>query len=239
MKTTLFSLGLMALMLACIQGKTTQKTTATTALNTLSKEEQKAGFELLFNGKDFTNWHCYHRDSVKWEIVEGVLHTKGGNGDLVSDREVENFELTFDWKAAKAGNSGVFYMVQDKPDIPETYYSGIEYQVIDPENWPDKLHEEQKPGAVYDLYAPLVKAEKAVGEWNTGKIVVSNNNHIEHYVNGQKTADYTWNSDDYKQHLAASKFKDWPFAKVKKGHLALQDHGQEVWFRNIKLKTME
>lgn len=248
MKKQIVLMAVIGLMTACSSPKsgeqtqtdstTTDATEATdSTLNKLNNEEQTAGYQLLFNGKDYTGWHCYHRDTVGWKVENGIMHTKGGNGDLVSDAEYENFELAFDWKVGKAGNSGVIYMVQDDPNIKETYYTGVEYQVIDHDNWPDKLNDVQKAGAVYDLYAPTKLANKPVGEWNTGKII-SNKGHIEHYLNGEKVAEYDWNSTDYKERFAKSKFKDWPFAKKLKGHIALQDHGQEVWYRNVKVKTL-
>ncbi len=217
--------------------ETTEKKEVNT-LPTLTTEEQTAGFKLLFNGKNTEGWHAFHKDSVKgWEIVDGVLSTKGGNGDLVSNDEYESFELLFDWKLPKAGNSGVMYMMQDLPNVKETWHTGVEYQLIDAKNWPDTLHESQKPAAAYDLYDPLSAPAKDAGEWNTGKII-SNKGHIEHYLNGQKTADYIWNSEDFKKRVAKSKFKDKPFAKKLKGHIVLQDHGQAVAFRNVKIKPM-
>jgi hypothetical protein len=208
---------------------------------TLAADEQAAGFKLLFNGKNTEGWHPYKgiKDSTyKWEIKEGVLSTKGGHVDMVSDSAYENFDLRFDWNVGKAGNSGVMYMVQEnEPKTEATYFTGIEYQIIDHDNWPDKLNESQKAGAVYDLYDPLVIASKPAGEWNTARIVCDKG-HIEHYVNDKKTADYVWNSKDYLGRFAKSKFKDWPFAKKMKGQFALQDHGQAVAFRNIRIKVL-
>ncbi len=209
----------------------------------LSDEEKTAGFKLLFNGFNTEGWHPYRttkEDSLfKWKIEEGgVLHTKGGHIDMVSDSSFENFEVRFDWKVGKSGNSGFIYMVQEnEPKTESTWNTGIEYQVIDYKGWPDSLHPSQKAGAVYDLYDPLVLADNPAGEWNTAKIIC-NKGHIEHYLNGQKTADYIWNSKDYLARFAKSKFKAMPFAKKVKGQFALQDHGQEVAFRNIRIKAL-
>jgi hypothetical protein len=205
---------------------------------TLSDAEKAAGFTFLFNGVNGEGWHVYKKDSFSgWEIANGVLSTKGGNGDLVTNAEYENFELLFDWQVSKGGNSGVFYMVQDDPKIPETYYTGIEYQLIDDLGWPDKLEEGQKSGAVYDLYPPTKAMAKPVGKWNSGRIV-ANKGHYEHYLNGEKVAEFDWNSPDYIKRLKASKFKDWPFAKKTKGHIAIQDHGQAVSLKNVKIKIL-
>lgn len=204
----------------------------------VTAEEQAAGYKLLFNGKDTEGWYIYHKDTTpSWQIANGILSTKGGNGDLVTKEEFENFELTFDWKLPKAGNSGVMYMVQDLPDADRTWHTGIEYQLIDDKNWSSALQDAQKPGAAYDLYPPLVAAAKEVGEWNTGRIVCQKGK-IEHYLNSQKTAEFIWDSEDFKSRVAKSKFKDKPFAKKVKGHIVLQDHGQAVAFKNVKIKVL-
>lgn len=215
------------------------KTIVTPAV--LSDEEKAAGFKLLFNGVNTEGWHPYKntKDSTyKWTINDGVLATNGGHVDLVSDSSYENFELRFDWKVGKAGNSGVMYMVQENtPNTESTWHTGVEFQVIDHEGWPDKLHESQKAGAAYDLYDPLVLATNKAGEWNSSVISI-HKNHVEHYINGKKTADYEWNSKDFKERVAKSKFKAMPFGKVLKGQFALQDHGQAVAYRNIRIKTL-
>jgi Domain of Unknown Function (DUF1080) len=206
---------------------------------TLTDAEKAAGFKVLFNGLTPEGWHVYQTDSSNhWSINEGVLSTTGGHNDLVTNAEYDNFELVFDWKVSKGGNSGVIYMVQDEPKkIANTYETGIEYQVIDDKGWPDKLEDGQKAGAAYDLYPPKVAAANEAGEWNKGKII-NNKGHIQHFINDKMTADYVWNSPDYKARFAKSKFKDWPFAKKSKGHIALQDHGQAVAYRNIKIKEL-
>jgi Domain of Unknown Function (DUF1080) len=230
MRILYFCLALALAQMACQTQKSQDTASASTDTSAM------AGTDLFAEG-NFAQWHVYKKDTVTgWEINQGEIHTRGGNGDLVSNVPYENFTLNFDWKASKAGNSGVFYMVQDDPkNIAETYFSGIEYQIIDGENWPDKLEAGQYPGAAYDLYPPLVAAAKPVGEWNSGRIVV-NNGHVAHFLNGKKTAEYDWNSTDFLEKVAKSKFKDWPFAKKYKGHIALQDHGQEVWFRNVTIQ---
>lgn len=207
-------------------------------LPTLSDAEKAAGFKIIFNGLTPEGWKVYQTDSSNhWSITAGILSTTGGHNDLITKEEYENFELIFDWKVSKGGNSGVFYMVQDEPKtLVNTYQSGIEYQIIDDKNWNGKLEEGQKAGAIYDLYAPKVAAAKDFGEWNSGKII-NDKGHLQHFINGQLVADCVWNSDDYKARFAKSKFKDWPFAKKSKGHIALQDHGQAVAYRNIKVRS--
>jgi Domain of Unknown Function (DUF1080) len=249
MKKLILYFGVLSLLASCKETPKALENTVTKTVETTQKvvettlpaAEQTAGFKLLFNGKNINGWHPYKgtQDSTyKWQINEGVLFTKGGHVDMVSDSAYENFELRFDWKVGRAGNSGFIYMVQEnEPNTQATYHTGIEYQIIDHENWPDKLHESQKAGSVYDLYDPLVLASNPAGDWNSAKII-SNKGHIEHYVNDKKTADYQWNSKDYLERFKKSKFKDRPFAKKIKGQFALQDHGQEVAFRNIRIKTL-
>lgn len=206
---------------------------------TLTDAEKAAGYQLLFDGVSTKGWHVFLKDTAShWEIAEGVLSTKGGHNDLVSDAEFENFELIFDFNVGKGGNSGVMYGVQDDPKKHSaTYMTGIEYQIIDDTGWKDELKPAQKTGAVYDLYSPKVAASKGAEQWNSAKIV-SNKGRIQHFVNDQLTAEYVWNSPDYNARVAKSKFKDWPFGKTLKGHLAIQDHGQAVALRNIKIKTL-
>jgi Domain of Unknown Function (DUF1080) len=224
-------------------GETTENAkaieTIKAALPTLSDAEKAAGFKVLFNGLTPEGWKVYQTDSSNhWSITAGVLSTTGGHNDLITKEEFENFELIFDWKVSKGGNSGVFYMVQDEPKkYVNTYQTGIEYQIIDDKNWDGKLEEGQKAGAVYDLYPPTVAGAKDFDQWNSGKII-SDKGHIQHFINDKLVADYVWNSPDYKARFAKSKFKDWDFAKKAKGHIALQDHGQAVAYRNIKIKVL-
>ena len=206
---------------------------------TLTDAETVAGVKLLFNGQNTEGWHVYQKDStVHWEIKDGILSTKGGHNDLVTNAEYDNFELGFDWKVGKAGNSGVLYMVQEgDTSISRTWHTGIEYQLIDDKGWVGELHASQKPAAAYDLYDPKVLAANDAGTWNTARIL-SNKGHIQHFLNGQLIVDYMWNSPDFKARVAKSKFKDMPFAQKAKGHIAVQDHGQEVALRNIKIKEL-
>ena len=252
MKKISFFLTIIALASACNQ--TPENKTVATATpiqdismqkavveTTLTDAEKAAGFKILFNGKNTEGWHPFKnvKDSTyKWTIAEGVLSSKGGHKDLVTDAEFENFDLTFDWKVGKAGNSGVMYMVQEgDTSIASTWHTGIEYQLIDDKGWVGELHASQKPAAAYDLYEPKVLAANDAGMWNTARIL-NNKGHIQHFLNGQLVADYMWNSPDFKARVAKSKFKDMPFAKKAKGHIALQDHGQEVALRNIKIKEL-
>jgi hypothetical protein len=198
------------------------------------------GWSDLFDGKSTKGWHTYNKTEVKgWHVMGGVLMTHGGNGDLVSDKEYENFELEFEFKAAKKGNSGVIYKVTEKADLEHTFYSGPEYQIIDDKNYPDPIKDVQKTGANYDIQsANDLTIVKPAGEWNKGRLIIKNN-HIEHWLNGVKVVEYEYGSDKWKADVAKSKFASWEYAKPHaKGKIALQDHGDMVSFRNMRIKEL-
>lgn len=202
----------------------------------------------LFDGKTIKDWHSYHHDGVVgWYVEDGAMTPDGTGGDLVTNKEYENFDLEFEFKIPKGSNSGVVYKVIDSPDIKSTYMSGPEYQVIDDKGYLDgngklyDLKDTQMTGANYDVQPPTdFSLVKTPGEWNKGRIVV-NNNHVEHYLNGKKVVDYQYGSDEWKAMVAKSKFADWAYAKPHaKGKIALQNHNpkERVWYRNIKIREL-
>ena len=202
----------------------------------------------LFDGKTIKGWHSYHKDGVVgWYVEDGTLTPDGTGGDLVTDKEYENFELEFEFKIPKGSNSGVVYKIIDSPDIKSTYMSGPEYQVIDDKGYidsdgkPYKLKDTQLSGANYDMIPPAdVNAVKPAGEWNKGRIVV-NNNHVEHFLNGKKVADYEYGTANWKAMVAKSKFANWPYATPHaKGKIALQNHSpkERVWYKNIQIREL-
>ena len=204
----------------------------------------------LFDGKTITGWHSYHKTGVVgWAIENGEVTPDGTGGDLVTDKEYENFDLEFEFKVPKGSNSGVVYKIQDRPDILSTYMSGPEYQIIDDKayEWKDKdgkllhLANTQLTGADYDMYEPNDQnLIKPIGEWNKGRIVI-NNNHVEHYLNGQKVVDYEYGSDAWKTQVAKSKFAKWPYATPHaKGNIAFQCHSpkEKVWYRNVRIREI-
>lgn len=200
----------------------------------------------LFDGKTTTGWHTYGKEGVTgWMVMGGALMTHGKSGNLVTDEEYENFELEFDFKVKPKGNSGVIYKVIEDPTNPP-YYSGPEYQVIDDEGYPPfndngkmvTINDKQKTAANYDMQAPSKFVSKPAGEWNKGKIVIKDN-HIEHWLNGVKVVEYEYGSDTWKAQLAKSKFSKWAYATPHaKGKIALQDHGDESWYKNIRIRTL-
>lgn len=208
-------------------------------MNALTDTEKTAGWQLLFDGKTTDGWHSYLKDSVSgWTVKDGTLTTPGGNGDLVSDATFDNFELAIEWKVEPQGNSGIFFGVTEDPQYHTTYETGPEFQIIDDVNYPDPLDDTQKSGANYALQAPSELAAKPAGEFNTTTIIV-NNGHVEHWLNGKNVVSYELWTPEWEAMVAETKFANMPgYGKDKKGHIALQDHGDGVSFRNIKIKTL-
>jgi hypothetical protein len=210
------------------------------ACNTLSKAEAEAGWTLMFDGQTLDGWRNFQGDTITgWVVEDGTLKALGQGSDLsgyiVSEKQYGNFDLTLDWKIAPEANSGILYLVlEDSFKTP--YETGPEYQLIDDAGFPEPLEEWQKTGANYAMHVAENKDMKPAGEWNTARILVDNG-HVEHWLNGSKVVGYELWSDDWKTRVAAGKWKDYPgYGSAKKGHLALQDHGSLVWFRNIKIR---
>ena len=225
---------------------TTAMTTApspTSAHNELSEAQKNEGWKLLFNGQNMDGWKTYkNRENDSWEVVDGTLHCKPDTvakkrADIMTIDEYGNFELAFEWKIAPTDNSGVIYRATEEFD--QAYLSGPEYQLIDDTGYPDKLTPTQLSGANYDMNAaPEDKKINPAGEWNTGRIV-ANGNHVEHWLNGVKVVEYEINSPDWKKRKQASKWKDAKgYGASATGHIDLQDHGGQVWYRNIMIKTL-
>jgi hypothetical protein len=208
--------------------------------NQLTKEEKSAGWKLLFDGTTTQGWRTFKKQSFPekgWVVEGGWLHGQGkGGGDIISDGEFDDFELQWDWKLAPSGNSGVKYFVLDSRALP----LGHEYQMLDDEREPGikKGNRKQFTAAFYDVLPPGPTRVKPAGEVNTSRILVKGN-HVEHWLNGEKVLEYECGSDTVKAAVATSKFKNVAgFGSKVKGHLLLQDHASEVWFRNVKLREL-
>ena len=211
--------------------------------NQLTEAEKTEGWKLLFNGENMEGWRTYKgHENDSWEVVDGTLHCKSDEAakkraDILTTDQYADFELSFDWKIAPGDNSGVIYRATEEFDQP--YLSGPEYQVIDDKNYPDDLTPTQTSGSNYDMHAaPEDKPINPPGQWNTGKIIAKGN-HIEHWLNGEKVVEYEINSEEWKKLKAGSKWKDAKgYGIAPRGHIDLQDHGGEVWYRNIMIKTL-
>lgn len=226
------------------QGDTTSSATpASTAENRLTEEQKADGWKLLFNGENMDGWRTYqNEENNSWEVVDGALHCKAQDAadkraDILTVDQYGDFDLVFDWKIAPGDNSGVIYRATEAYDHP--YLSGPEYQVIDDQGWKGDLSPAQTSGSNYDMNAaPEDKKVNPAGEWNTGRILAKGN-HVEHWLNGEKILEYEFQSADWKKRKEGSKWKDAKgYGASATGHIDLQDHGGEVWYRNIRIKTL-
>lgn len=204
--------------------------------NTLSPAESAAGWTLLFDGKSTAGWRGFKTPApdAGWTVTGGVLSPDPKTSkDLVTQANYENFELTFDWKISSKGNSGVMYHVIGVGE--ETYESGPEYQILDNARGEPPL---EQAGGLFALYPPTSDRTKPVGQFNHALIIVDHGK-VQHYLNGMKVAEYEIGSPEFKAKVAASKFKRWPqFATGQTGFIALQNHGDDVAFKNIKIRAL-
>lgn len=211
----------------------------------LSDDEKAEGWELLFDGQTKNGWHSYlgKGNSDAWKTENGVLYLKvdsaGENaGDLVTDQDFENFHLKIDWKISKDGNSGIMFGVKESPEFQNDYHTGPEMQVLDNDGHPDAKINKHRAGDLYDLITSSSETVTKAGEWNTAEII-KNKDTLEFRLNGPTVVKTTLWDDNWKKMVANSKFKEWKsFGTFKSGKIALQDHGNEVWFRNIKIRKL-
>jgi Domain of Unknown Function (DUF1080) len=227
------------------------QTPSSSFINKLTTAEKTAGWQLLFDGKTLNGWRGFHSDKVPegWVIEDGCIKKSPAKellnragGDLITVGQFSAFELRIEWKVSPRGNSGIKYLVTE--DMPPSGRSGVsfEYQVLDDENHPDAkagIGGNRLAGALYDLIPPGKNRRiKPVGQFNETRIIVRGN-HIEHWLNGVKVVEFDRGSADFKQRIAQSKFKNRKgFGEAAKGHVLLQDHGDAVWYRNIKIRNL-
>ncbi len=202
----------------------------------------------LFDGTTTEGWHTYGSDSVgqAWTIADGALYLDPsakqdgqGGGDLVTDEEYDDFHLKLDWKISENGNSGIiFYVEEDTAKYANTYNTGLEMQVLDNEGHPDAKINKHRAGDLYDLIASDPETVKPAGEWNHVEIISKDGN-LELYQNGEKVVTTTLWDDNWKTMVAGSKFADMEdFGTFKSGKIALQDHGDAVWYKDIMIKEL-
>jgi len=212
--------------------------------NTLTDQEKKDGWKLLFDGKTTKGWHVYRNTSngAAWQVTsEGELWfdpKSEGKGDLLSDGEFENFDMKLEWKIEPGGNSGVIFNAAESEKYKWAWNTGPEMQILDNDGHPDGKNPKHRAGDLYDLISTRKESVKAPMEWNTLRIV-SNKGHLELWLNDVLQVETTMYTPEWESLIKGSKFVKHPdFGTYRKGHLMLQDHGHRVWFRDIKIKEL-
>jgi hypothetical protein len=256
MKNTLMMILAVSVLFIACNNQGTQQQEAVVAEdaqkpNTLSAQELENGWILMFNGLTPDGWRSYNGNSFPengWEVVDGTLHVigsgrgeAGGGGDILFDRKFGNFELTLEWKVSEGGNSGIFYLAQEIPGEP-VWKNAPEMQILDNEKHPDAtlgIDGNRAAGALYDIIPGKAEAVKPAGEWNLARIMVYKGT-VVHSMNGENVLEYHLWTDDWKNLVANSKFRDYEHFvnPAPEGYIVLQDHGDDVWFRNIKIREL-
>ncbi|MCJ8167064.1 DUF1080 domain-containing protein [Pontibacter sp. E15-1] len=241
-----FAFCALAALFSC-QSSTTDTETTMSEENTEATPAE-AEWTTLFDGQSIQGWHTYGQDAVgkAWKIDEGALYLDPsaksdgqGGGDLVTDNAYDDFHLKLDWKIAKNGNSGIIFYVQEEPaKYQNTYNTGLEMQVLDNDGHPDAKINKHRAGDLYDLVASSPETVKPAGEWNHVEII-SKDGTLELFQNGTKVVTTTLWDDNWKTMVTGSKFAEMPdWGTFKSGKIALQDHGNAVWYKNIMIQEL-
>jgi len=249
MKRLLIAAAAIVSMAACNSANNQDNTADSTTMNNDSATASSASapdtaWTPLFNGSSLSNWHVYGKNGPDstWQVDSNAIHLvpkKGEGGDLVTNDVYGDFDLKLQWKISKGGNSGIlFYVQEDTSKYKETYFTGPEMQVLDNNGHPDAKIIKHRAGDLYDLITGKPENVKPVGEWNDVEIRSKDSN-LTLTLNGTEMVTTKLWDDTWKKMVAGSKFKQWPdFGTFKEGHIALQNHGNEVWFRNIEIRKL-
>jgi hypothetical protein len=208
------------------------------AMNQLTPEERAAGWQLLFDGRSIEHWRGYQKDALPkgWQVVDGAITRVASAGDIVSTDQYRDFELSLEWKVAEGGNSGIFWRVSEDQEYP--WESGPEMQVLDDTRHPDGRSPLTSAGSLYGLYPSRRGVVHGAGEWNAVRILVQGK-HVEYWLNGVKLFEAEIGSEDWNARVARSKFATMPrYGRNPTGRIGLQDHGDRVAFRNIKIRVL-
>ena len=252
-KTSIYIVSVMLIiaMASCDNNTSNKKDAEKTQTTTQEKQQAQEDWVSLFDGKTSAGWHAYGKEGFPekgWIIQDGILQVQGsgkgeagGGGDIITNKKYKNFELSLEWKVSEGGNSGIFYLVQEKEGQP-IWKSAPEMQILDNEKHPDGklgVNGNRRAGALYDLIPCTPETVKPVGEWNHVKVMVYKGT-VVHWMNGQNVLEYHLWTDDWKTMVGNSKFRDYPdfMDPAVEGYIGLQDHGDDVWFRNIKIREL-
>lgn len=237
-----------ATLIACLLA--TSWLSAQTDANTLTAKEKKEGWKLLFDGKTTKGWRNFKSDKIgkAWRVENGALTLDTSNkkdwqivdgGDIITEKEFENYEFKVEWKIESCGNSGIIFNVVEDPKYDYVWKTGPEMQVLDNSCHPDAEISKHRAGNLYDLIESETESVRPGGEWNQARII-SNKGHLELWLNDVKQVETEMFTPEWEALIKGSKFKTEPdFGKARKGHIALQDHGNQVWYRNIKIRVLK
>ncbi len=208
------------------------------AMNTLTAAERAQGWRLLFDGTTTDGWRGFRRADMPggWQVVDGALTRVAAAGDIVTVEQFADFELALDWRLEPGGNSGIFFRATE--EVSQIYEGAPEMQVLDDERHADGGSRLTAAGANYGLHPAPRGVVRAAGEWNHVRIIVRAA-HVEHWINGVKVVEYELWSPEWEELVRGSKFAAWPrYGRATRGHIGLQDHGDRVAFRNIKIREL-
>ena len=228
----------LATALSLVSSIPAQTSAAQGTAQSTAKSLATKGWRPLFDGRTLSGWQNYHGTGAPkgWRVVNGAIQRVSNGADLVTTEKYANFELALDWKIWPGGNSGILYRIDDAGDA--TYVTGPEMQVLDDARHVDGKSPLTSAGADYGLYAAPAGVVHPAGRWNSVRLLV-NGNHVEHWLNGKKVVEYELSSPDWEAKVHASKFKEWPgYGRSKSGRIGLQDHGDRVAYRNIRIRVL-
>ena len=206
--------------------------------NRLNATERAAGWQLLFDGNSLTGWRGYNSESMPtgWSAENGMLIRTGPGGDIITEQQFADFELSLEWLVGPSGNSGVLFRAVEGQE--EVYHGAPEMQILDDAGHADGRSPLTSAGSNYGLHGVPRGIVKSAGEWNTSRIVVVNNQ-VEHWLNGDKVVEYELGSADWAQRVANSKFAQWPaYGRASRCQIWIQDHADRVSFRNLKIREI-
>jgi hypothetical protein len=207
--------------------------------NNLTSEEKAHGWKLLFDGKTLQGWRGFREKTLPagWQVVGGAITRVGDGADLITAEQYDSFDLQLEWKIVAGGNSGIMFRVSESEEA--SYHTGPEMQIVDNGRHADGKNPFTSAGSCHSVYAPSKDVTRPPGSWNAVRLTV-NGNRVEHWLNGEPIVRYVLLSQDWEKRVQASKFKQWPkYGREPRGHIALQNHGDRVAFRNIRIRPLK